>query len=118
LKRDLGRVLLAVETAQAQMMKPAEAVAAAVELSPEERAAALLGFASRISLAACARRSTLAGIIGEDNNTLVAYLAGVAEAGTAPCDHHPERKRCRKNHAHGRGVVILPGRGPGWNTRR
>jgi hypothetical protein len=78
LKRDLGRVLLAVETAQAQMMKPAEAVAAAVELSPEERAAALQWLRGPDLIARLREAFHLAGIIGEDNNTLVAYLAGVS----------------------------------------
>jgi DNA primase len=78
LKRDLGRVLLAVETEQARMMKPAEAVAAAVELSPEEREAALQWLRGPDLIARLRRAFHLAGIIGEDNNTLVAYLAGVS----------------------------------------
>jgi len=78
LKRDLGRVLLAVETAQTQMMKPAEAVAAAVELSPEEREAALQWLRGPDLIARLRGAFHLAGIIGEDNNTLVAYLAGVS----------------------------------------
>lgn len=78
LKRDLGRVLLAVETAQAQMMKPAEAVAVAVELSPEERAAALAWLREPDLIGRLRETFHLAGIIGEDNNTLVAYLAGVS----------------------------------------
>jgi DNA primase len=78
LKRDLGRVLLAVETEQARMMKPAEAVAAAVELSPEEREAALQWLRGPDLIARLRGAFHLAGIIGEDNNTLVAYLAGVS----------------------------------------
>ncbi len=78
LKRDLGRVLLAVETAQAQMMKPAEAVAAAVELSPEERAEALAWLREANLIERLREAFRLSGIIGEDNNTLVAYLAGVS----------------------------------------
>ena len=77
-KRDLGRVLLAVETAQTQMMKPAEAVAAAVELSPEEREAALQWLRGPNLIGRLREAFHLAGIIGEDNNTLVAYLAGVS----------------------------------------
>ena len=78
LKRDLGRVLLAVETAQGQMMKPAETVAATVELSPEEREAALQWLRGPNLIARLREAFHLAGIIGEDNNTLVAYLAGVS----------------------------------------
>jgi len=78
LKRDLGRVLLAVETTQTQLMKPAEAVAAAVELSPEERAAALAWLREPELIGRLKDSFHLAGIIGEDNNTLVAYLAGVS----------------------------------------
>ncbi len=78
LKRDLGRVLLAVETAQNQMMKPAEAVAVAVELSPEERAAAVAWLREPDLIARLRETFHLSGIIGEDNNTLVAYLAGVS----------------------------------------
>ena len=77
LKRDLGRVLLAVETEQARMMKPAEAVAAAVELTPEEREAALQWLRGPDLIARLRGAFHLAGIIGEDNNTLAAYLAGV-----------------------------------------
>lgn len=78
LKRDLGRVLLAVETTQTQLMKPAETVAAAVELSPEERAAALDWLRGPDLIARLREAFQLSGIIGEDNNTLVAYLAGVS----------------------------------------
>lgn len=78
IKRDLGRVLLAVETAQAQLMKPAEAVAAAVELTPEERTAALDWLRGPDLIGRLREAFRLAGIIGEDNNTLVAYLAGVS----------------------------------------
>lgn len=78
LKRDLGRILLAVETAQAQMMKPAEAVAAAVELTPEEREAALAWLRGPNLIDRLREAFHLSGIIGEDNNTLVAYLAGVS----------------------------------------
>jgi DNA primase len=60
------------------MMKPSEAVAAAVELSPEEREAALQWLRAPDLIARLREAFHLAGIIGEDNNTLVAYLAGVS----------------------------------------
>ena len=78
LERDLGRVLLAVETEQARMMKPAETVAAVVELSPEEREAALAWLRAPDLIARLREAFALCGIIGEDNDTLVAYLAGVS----------------------------------------
>lgn len=78
LKRDMGRVLLAVETEQTRMMKPAEAVAAAVELSPEERDEALKWLREPNLISRLKKAFHLAGIIGEENNTLVAYLAGVS----------------------------------------
>jgi hypothetical protein len=55
LKRDLGRLLLAVEQAQAELARPAE------DLIGRLRAA-----------------FHAAGLVGEENNTLVAYLAGVS----------------------------------------
>jgi DNA primase catalytic core len=78
LKRDMGRLLLAVEQAQVQMMKPAEAVATVVTLSPEEREEALQWLRAPNLITRLKEAFHLAGIIGEEANTLVAYLAGVS----------------------------------------
>jgi hypothetical protein len=78
LKRDMGRVLLAVEQAQVQMMKPSETVATVVTLSPEERAEALQWLRAPNLIERLKQAFHLAGIIGEEANTLVAYLAGVS----------------------------------------
>jgi DNA primase len=78
LKRDLGRLLLAVEQAQIELARPAENVAAAVSLSPEEREAALRWLREPNLLGRLREAFHLAGIIGEETNTLVAYLAGVS----------------------------------------
>jgi len=78
LKRDVARLLLAVEQAQAELAKPAENVAAAVTLSPEERDAALKWLREPNLIARLREAFHQAGIIGEETNTLVAYLAGVS----------------------------------------
>ena len=78
LKRDVARLLLAVEQAQAELAKPAENVAAAVTLSPEEREAALKWLREPNLIGRLREAFHQAGIIGEESNTLVAYLAGVS----------------------------------------
>ena len=78
LKRDVARLLLAVEQAQAELAKPAEGVAPAVTLSPEERDAALQWLTAPNLIARLREAFHQAGIIGEETNTLVAYLAGVS----------------------------------------
>jgi DNA primase catalytic core len=78
LKRDMGRLLLAVEQAQIQLLKPAEAVASAVTLSAEEREEALAWLRAPNLMDRLKEAFHLAGIIGEETNTLVAYLAGVS----------------------------------------
>jgi len=78
LKRDMGRLLLAVEQAQAELAKPAENVAAAVTLTPEEREAALTWLREPNLIGRLREAFHQAGIIGEESNTLVAYLAGVS----------------------------------------
>ena len=78
LKRDMGRLLLAVEQAQAELAKPAENVAAAVTLTPEERDAALTWLREPNLIGRLREAFHQAGIIGEESNTLVAYLAGVS----------------------------------------
>jgi len=78
LKRDVARLLLAVEQAQAELAKPTENVAAAVTLTPEERDAALTWLREPNLIARLREAFHQAGIIGEESNTLVAYLAGVS----------------------------------------
>jgi len=78
LKRDLGRLLLAVEMAQAALAQPAEKVTPAVVLTAAERAEALtwLQAPDLIGRLRVAFRS--AGIIGEEANVLLVYLACVS----------------------------------------
>lgn len=78
LKRDVARLLLAVEQAQTELAKPTENVAAAVTLTPEEREAALTWLREPNLVARLREAFHQAGIIGEETNTLVAYLAGVS----------------------------------------
>jgi DNA primase len=78
LKRDMGRLLLAVEQAQMQLLQPAEAVATAVTLSVEKREEALAWLREPNLMGRLKEAFHLAGIIGEEANTLVAYLAGVS----------------------------------------
>jgi hypothetical protein len=78
LKRDVARLLLAVEQAQAELAKPAENVAAQVTLTPEERDAALTWLREPNLIGRLREAFHQAGIIGEESNTLVAYLAGVS----------------------------------------
>jgi len=78
LKRDLGRLLLAVEQAQVQLMKPAESTATVVTLTVEEREEALQWLRAPNLITRLKEAFHLAGIIGEEINTLVAYLAGVS----------------------------------------
>ncbi len=78
LKRDVARLLLAVEQAQAELAKPTENAAAVVTLSPEERDAALKWLREPNLIARLREAFHQAGIIGEESNTLVAYLAGVS----------------------------------------
>jgi DNA primase catalytic core len=78
LKRDMGRLLLAVEQAQIKLMKPAETTATVVTLSVEEREEALQWLRAPNLITRLKEAFHLAGIIGEEANTLVAYLAGVS----------------------------------------
>jgi DNA primase len=78
LKRDMGRLLLAVEQAQIKLMKPAETTATVVTLSVEEREEALQWLRAPNLIERLKQAFHLAGIIGEEANTLVAYLAGVS----------------------------------------
>ena len=78
LKRDLGKLLLAVEQAQAELSKPQEQTGHVVTLTPEEREAALAWLREPNLIGRLREAFHQAGIIGEETNTLVAYLAGVS----------------------------------------
>jgi DNA primase catalytic core len=78
LKRDLGRLLLAVEQAQTELSKPQEQTGHVVTLTPEEREAALTWLREPNLIDRLRAAFHQAGIIGEESNTLVAYLAGVS----------------------------------------
>ena len=78
LKRDLGKLLLAVEQAQITMLKTRESAMPLVTLSSEEREAALQWLREPNLIGRLRQAFHQAGIIGEENNVLVAYLAGVS----------------------------------------
>jgi DNA primase len=78
LKRDLGRVLLAVEETQVELSRPVEKVSQVLMLSETERAEAMAWLTAPDLIGRLRTAFRSAGIIGEENNTLVAYLAGVS----------------------------------------
>jgi DNA primase catalytic core len=78
LKRDVGRLLLAVEQALIEIARPAEAAPTAVVLTPEERAEALTWLQAPDLIGRLRVAFSSAGIIGEENNVLLVYLACVS----------------------------------------
>jgi hypothetical protein len=79
LKRDLGKLLLALETTQeARLNAPVEDAAEVVMLSPEEEAEALELLRAPDLLDKIAAAYDAAGIVGEATNKIAAYLAGVS----------------------------------------
>jgi len=78
LKRDMGKLLLAVEQAQVELARPQEAAAPVVILSPEEREEALRWLREPNLIERLRQAFHQAGIIGEETGTLVAYLACVS----------------------------------------
>ena len=85
LRRDMGRLLLAVETtiaaraAQAAQDAAAQTSAgAAVALSPEEKAEALAWLRAPNLVARLRDAFRRAGVVGEENNSLLGYLCGVS----------------------------------------
>jgi len=79
LKRDLGKLLLALETAQeARLNAPVEDAAEVVMLSPEEEAEALELLRAPDLMERIAAAYDAAGIVGEATNKIAAYLAGVS----------------------------------------
>ena len=84
LKRDMGKLLLAVEQAQVELLKPQEPAASKVTLTPEEREEALAWLRAPNLIERLREVFRKSGIIGEETNTLVAYLAGVSRKLTRP----------------------------------
>jgi DNA primase catalytic core len=78
LKRDLGRLLLGVEQVQGELARPAETAVPAVTLSEAERTEALAWLRAPDLVGRLRAAFRRAGIIGEENNAFVAYLAGVS----------------------------------------
>jgi DNA primase catalytic core len=78
LKRDLGKLLLAVEQAQIELARPQEKMACAITLTPEEREDAWAWLKAPNLIQRLREAFHQAGIIGEEINTLVAYLACVS----------------------------------------
>ena len=78
IRRDIARLLLAVEQTQAELARPAETMSRAVTLSEAEREEALAFLRAPDLVARLREAFRNGGIIGEENNTLVAYLAGVS----------------------------------------
>jgi hypothetical protein len=78
IRRDLGRLLLSVEQTQIELLKPVETAAPGITLTPEERQEALRWLKEPNLIERLKEAFHLAGIIGEETNTLVAYLAGVS----------------------------------------
>lgn len=78
LKRDLGKLLLAVEQAQLELLKPQEQAERVVPLTPEEREEALAWLKAPNLIERLREAFRNSGIIGEEINILVAYLACVS----------------------------------------
>jgi DNA primase len=77
LRRDVARLLLAVEQAQAELARPAEEAAPAVVLSEAERVEAL-AWAQAPDLVGRLRTALRRVLVGEDANALVLYLVGTS----------------------------------------
>jgi hypothetical protein len=78
LRRDLARLLFAVEAAQAELAKPATTAATTINLTAAERAAALDLLRAPDLLARILRDFDACGVVGEETNKLVGYLAAVS----------------------------------------
>jgi hypothetical protein len=78
LKRDLGKLLLAVEQAQADLAQPQEQTSPVVTLSPEEREQALALLGDPKLLERILAGFEQCGLVGEATNKLVGYLAAVS----------------------------------------
>ncbi|NDC74983.1 DNA primase [bacterium] len=78
LRRDLARLLFAAEAAQAELAKPATSTAPTINLTAAERAAALDLLRAPDLLARILRDFDACGVVGEETNKLVGYLAAVS----------------------------------------
>jgi DNA primase len=78
LRRDLARLLFAVEAAQTELAKPATTTAPTINLTAQERAAALDLLRAPDLLARILRDFDACGVVGEETNKLVGYLAAVS----------------------------------------
>jgi DNA primase len=78
LRRDVARLLLAVEQAQMELARPAETLAPVVSMSAAERAEALDLLRSPDLLGRILADFAACGVVGEETNKLVGYLAAVS----------------------------------------
>jgi DNA primase len=78
LRRDLARLLFAVEAAQAELAKPATTTTPTINLTAQERAAALDLLRAPDLLQRILRDFDACGVVGEETNKLVGYLAAVS----------------------------------------
>ena len=78
LKRDVAKLLLAAEQAQGELMRPAKEASPIVTLTPEERAEALQWLTEPDLVGRLRAAFHRAGLVGEENNLLLGYLAGVS----------------------------------------
>jgi len=78
LKRDVARLLLAVEQTQAGLTKPAETVTRDVVMTEAERSAALSLLRAPDLLTRILTDFAACGVVGEETNKLVGYLAAVS----------------------------------------
>ena len=78
LRRDLARLLFAVEAAQTELAKPATSTATTINLTAAERAAALDLLRAPDLLQRILRDFAACGVVGEETNKLVGYLAAIS----------------------------------------
>ena len=101
-----------------QLMKPAETTATVVTLTVEEREEALQWLRAPHLITRLKEAFHLAGIIGEEINTLVAYLAGVSRKLERPLAIIIQSaERGGQEHVDGCCAVVLPRGRTGSNTR-
>jgi len=75
LRRDLAKLLLAAEQAQAELARPKETAAPKVTLTPEEREEALAFLKRPDLIEAIGQTFETCGLVGEEKNRLASYLA-------------------------------------------
>jgi DNA primase len=78
LKRDVGRLAPRSRAGPGELARPAEVASPVVRLTEAERAEALAWLTAPDLVGRLRAAFHKAGIIGEENNTLLAYLAGVS----------------------------------------